>query len=185
MPFQKGNTINIGRQPWNKDKKTGQIPWDKGIKRTDIAGKNHPLWGKHHTEETKKKISEANKGNISWCKGKKGIFSKEILAKMRKNNWNKAKGGKNFFWKGGRFKNPQGYILIYNTNYLNKSSRYLFEHRLVMEKYLRRKLKSHELVHHKNGIKDDNRIENLQIVIKEKHYGNIRCPYCLKKFLIT
>lgn len=62
------------------------------------------------------------------------------------------------------------YRLIYAP--LHKSSRangYVLEHRLVMEKYLGRLLKSDEIVHHKNENKLDNRLSNLERLTKKEH----------------
>jgi ssDNA-binding Zn-finger/Zn-ribbon topoisomerase 1 len=72
-------------------------------------------------------------------------------------------------WKGGRNKQPDGYINIYVPNHPFANNKYVPEHRLVMEKKLGRYLKSAELVHHINGIGSDNRIDNLQLINRADH----------------
>lgn len=103
----------------------------------------------------------------------------------RKNSILAHKGKKGCHWQGGRIKDKFGYILIWKPEHPNaKIGGYIHEHRLVMSERLRRPLKSYEYIHHKNGIKDDNRLENLELLIQKVHRGKVKCPYCEKTFTI-
>ena len=93
-------------------------------------------------------------------------------------------------WKGGKNMHGGGYIRIYQPNHSNaQNNMYILEHRLVMEAYINKIsykkwlkyglsgnypkkvifLKSCELIHHLNGIKNDNRPKNLALVTKKTH----------------
>lgn len=67
-------------------------------------------------------------------------------------------------WKGGKTNHSKGYILQKTRNHPKASSAgYVLQHILVMEESIGRYLFDKETVHHKNGFKDDNRIENLEL----------------------
>lgn len=65
------------------------------------------------------------------------------------------------FWKGGRHKLVNGYIMVNCPNHPRAYRNEVYEHILVAEKKLGRYLVKGECVHHINGIKDDNREENI------------------------
>lgn len=75
-----------------------------------------------------------------------------------------GKGPLNPRWKGGRRKTDAGYVIMWRPDHPAANSHgYVFEHRLVMEGRLGRPLCADEIVHHRNGVKDDNRLENLEL----------------------
>ena len=103
------------------------------------------------TEERRRKLSESQKGKK---------HSKETIIKMS--------GSNNHQWKGGKY-NYQGWIMVYSPEHPYNNGGYMLEHRLVMENHLKTHINPKLDVHHINGIKDDNRIENLKLVTKSQH----------------
>jgi hypothetical protein len=76
-------------------------------------------------------------------------------------------------WKGGKIKHKAGYIMIYMPEHPRapRNNNYVFEHHLVMEESLDRLLVDGETVHHINGLRDDNRVENLELWTKPQPSG--------------
>lgn len=74
-------------------------------------------------------------------------------------------------WNGGRHFTGTGYIKILLPDDPQADSKgYVLEHRVVARQLVGgRVLRSDELVHHKNGDKHDNRLENLEILTREEH----------------
>lgn len=116
----------------------------------------YKFWkGKHPASEFKK----GHKGYKFW-KGKK--FNKEHIKKIAQAHY-----------KGGETIN-KGYVRL-TTNGQKDGGRY--KHAIIMEKYLGRKLKTGEVVHHINNNKIDNRIENLELLSNQNVHIRIHKPW--------
>ncbi len=73
-------------------------------------------------------------------------------------------------WKGGRRKDGKGYIRIMLPDHPDGDERgYVWEHRIVVESYLKRRLGKNEVIHHINQKPSDNRIENLRAMKRGEH----------------
>lgn len=71
----------------------------------DFGGKKNPFYGKHHSLDARKKISESKRGKSSWNKGKE--LSEEHKRNLREAHKNRLKGELSPFWKGENCKTKQ------------------------------------------------------------------------------
>lgn len=107
---------------------------------------------------------------ICWDSARKKEFNGLCLTC----NGKKLRGAKHPKWTGGLWIQSNGYIGILVQPgepfaEMRDVRGYVYEHRLVMARHLNRALTRSEHVHHLNGIKDDNRIENLTLVNGSTH----------------
>jgi len=131
------------------------------------------------------------KGKTPWNKGVKGVCSvnsgsfKKGEHRSPKTEFKKGEKPSNF--KGGK-KYVEGYIYVYKFDHPYARKRYVAEHRLIMEEIIGRYLKEDEVVHHINGVKDDNRIDNLMLFPNRSAHSSFRhcgdkkfiCKFCNK-----
>jgi len=124
------------------------------------------------------------------CQQKRIIISRSIskpyeklcrrcaTAKSHKDNPRIGRAENHYNWKGGINVTKQGYIVEYvkrdNAFFLmatnsHRAGGYILQHRLVMAKHLGRFLYDYEIVHHIDGIKTNNNIDNLKLTHRSKH----------------
>lgn len=113
----------------------------------------------------KKQIEvQCNNCNVVFtrCPAEKNKYSRHFCSKTCFYDGNS--GCTSSKWKGGSI-SKEGYRVIYRDRIK------IFEHRAVIESEIGRPLAKNEIVHHINGVKLDNRIENLQITSLTEHPG--------------
>lgn len=79
-----------------------------------------------------------------------GCLRRELLTLHRS-------GPNNPNWKGGKWHTKNGYVHVMHNG------KQQHEHRIIMKNHLGRDLEPKETVHHKNGIPNDNRLDNLEL----------------------
>jgi hypothetical protein len=130
------------------------------------AGGN-PFIGKKHSEETKQKIREKAIGRIVSIETREKIskagIGRIVSDKTREKIGEHRRLSDHPLWKGGVM-HAYGRIFIRIG-----PKKYKARSRIVIEQSIGRELLSHEIVHHINGIPDDDRIENLMVTIRASH----------------
>jgi len=113
-----------------------------------------------------------NKGNGKFCKNACSFK-------------NQCKNKRHPRWVGGKIKRS-GYWYINNPEHpFSGKQGYIAEHRLVMEKHIGRFLKREEVVHHKNHIKTDNRLENLELCESPGKHTSSHHPEVMEKLRLS
>lgn len=81
--------------------------------------------------------------------------------------------GRSKQWHVRQGRSAHGYVVRFDRKspHANKVSGIVLQHREVMGEHIGRPLSSNESVHHKNGVRTDNRIENLELWVKGQPAG--------------
>jgi hypothetical protein len=104
--------------------------------------------------------------NLCACGAQKWIKSATCAACRRED------GASNKNWQGGRTVHKRGYVMLRAPEHPRAGGgKYVFEHILVLEQQLGRYLLPEETVHHLNGVRDDNRPENLELWTRPQPTG--------------
>lgn len=131
---------------------------------TDDEFKNY-LMNEYNSGLNRKEIGQ-KLGVSASCIGK--YFRKYGIKTRTKSEL--ASGNKNHNWRGGKRTVKEGYVLVYAPDHPNcHKDGTMYEHQIIMEKYIGRLLKKGEVVHHINGNRSDNRMENLMLLTNSDH----------------
>ena len=160
----------------------GEIKKGRDIRGKEKSPYERFIWVKCRQCGGERWAKDATIANINYTGLCKSCYARANLTRLASRT-----GSEHPRWKGGRNKTKEGYINIrvYPDDFFypmaNKAG-YVFEHRLVMAKHLHRCLLTWETIHHKNGVRDDNGIGNLELLPdSHKHDALTRMSNYIKK----
>jgi uncharacterized protein YerC len=114
-----------------------------------------------------------------------GVSQAVVSRILRRNGEPAIPRSRPYLFKGGRCVTGHGYVQVRVSRddpfaAMQNASGYVLEHRLVMARFLNRSLARTETVHHRNGDRADNRIENLQLFVGKHGSGasHAHCATC-------
>lgn len=149
-------------------------------KMKDLAGKRFGSWA-----VIRPSTKRGSDGSVFWeclcdCGRKKLVRSSQLIggrsSSCRKGECAPA-------WAGGRQITTFGYVSIYAPDHPNGHARgRIYEHVKVMSEHLGRPIRKGESIHHLNGVRDDNRIENLELW-STRHPAGQRIPDKIKHYI--
>lgn len=98
-------------------------------------------------------------------------YNRQLASQREDVKWSEKSnlGASNPNFGGGKYIDDKGYVRVLLPDHPRNIKGYVYEHRLLMEKYLGRYLEPWETVHHINEIKVDNRIENFFLCTHKEH----------------
>lgn len=129
-------------------------------------------WLKRNKIPTRRKMSDKTRAKLSESRRGKPHPRKVPVSAETRAKISAIRTGKYIHPTkyGGHSKlRTDGYVSIYCPNHPHSSSGYVMEHHLIMEEHIGRLINPGEVVHHINGNRHDNRIENLQLMTFEEH----------------
>ena len=168
------------KSPKRMMERAAGIPWDRF---KDIVIEVGQKFGERTVMGPEIKRN-SSRGHMCRCScGKESFVIRHSLLNGRaqgcrrchlRRNMQDRKLDKHPAWKTGRHYTHDGYVVLtvlYKDHPSAWKSGQIPEHRYVMEQYLGRQLLKSEYVHHRNGIRDDNRIENLELWVRSQPSG--------------